>query len=650
MKRNGSMLKIFRFWPIVRSAGLSLLLGLAEAAAQSQTPYSIALVPTGQQPMGIAITTQSVSGVLGSASRGYAMIANFGDNSVSIFGPLGTRNAATGEFTLPQSSVITGIPSPYAISTCPIDNNLNAAVLVTSPSTNSVRLFSGTAVPTGSQPYAVICTGGLGGAAGKGVVSNVGDNSLTVFDVATLKVTATIPGVPGSRAFHGIAVSITPGTPSQNTVLAWVAGTDANVVTVVDLVQSTVVTQIPISSPTAVLTNGALNIIYVASAGAGTVTAYDASTLSQVNNQFATVPNPGDVIFSPLIGDFAISGPDTLWKFDPLNSAITGAAASIPGGAALAAPYFSPDEGVAACCAMVLATNPGANSVYLIQPPPATPTQFAIQNGGSFAATGAAPGSLVSAVKVATGLTQNVSATTMPLPTMLGGVAMNIGGSLTFDTPSNTWVYSPAGSIQAPLLFVGPNQINFQIPPGIGLGSAVPVQLTTPDGSTLLTTLNVTATSPGIFTLSSNGQGQGAVLNFDSSLNGIPQIIAGASSAQRGSVIQIFATGAGATNPPLAPGDAAPSSGNPLVFTIVQPTVTIGGTNAPVQFSGMAPGYPGVWQIKRTSAPKRCAWKCSPVGRQSRKRFQQYGYDCSQLGIEDTSYCAVLVGTGLLDA
>ena len=124
MKRNGSMLKIFRFWPIVRSAGLSLLLGLAEAAAQSQTPYSIALVPTGQQPMGIAITTQSVSGVLGSASRGYAMIANFGDNSVSIFGPLGTRNAATGEFTLPQSSVITGIPSPYAISTCPIDNKL----------------------------------------------------------------------------------------------------------------------------------------------------------------------------------------------------------------------------------------------------------------------------------------------------------------------------------------------------------------------------------------------------------------------------------------------------------------------------------------------------------------------------------------------
>src|ERR1019366_3112510 len=170
----------------------------------------------------------------------------------------------------------------------------------------------------------------------------------------------------------------------------------------------------------------------------------------------------------------------------------------------------------------------------------------------------------------------------------------NIGGSLTFDTPSNTWVYSSANSIQAPLLFVGPNQVNFQIPPGTPTGAAVPVQLTKPDGSTLLTTLNVTATSPGIFTLSSNGQGQGAVLNFDSSLNGVSQLVAGASPAQRGSVIQIFLTGAGDTNPQLAPGDAAPSDGNPLVFTVVRPSVTIGGINAPVQFSGMGPGEPGV--------------------------------------------------------
>jgi uncharacterized protein (TIGR03437 family) len=96
---------------------------------------------------------------------------------------------------------------------------------------------------------------------------------------------------------------------------------------------------------------------------------------------------------------------------------------------------------------------------------------------------------------------------------------------------------------------------------------------------------------PGIFTLSSSGAGQAAVLNQDNSQN------FATNPAARGTVIQIFATGAGATTPTLAAGTPAPASGNPLVYTQVQPTVTIGGENAAVQFSGMAPGFVGVWQI-----------------------------------------------------
>jgi len=49
--------------------------------------------------------------------------------------------------------------------------------------------------------------------------------------------------------------------------------------------------------------------------------------------------------------------------------------------------------------------------------------------------------------------------------------------------------------------------------------------------------------------------------------------------------------------PPLLPGEAAPVSGNPLFLTRVQPTVTIGGQAARVLFSGMAPGWVGLWQI-----------------------------------------------------
>jgi len=144
---------------------------------------------------------------------------------------------------------------------------------------------------------------------------------------------------------------------------------------------------------------------------------------------------------------------------------------------------------------------------------------------------------------------------------------------------------------------VGPNQINFQIPPGIAPGE-VSMQLLGPDGKARQTGMvRVASPWPGIFTFLMSGKGQGAVLNQDNSQNGDPQNFVGVKPAARGSVIQIFATGAGETTPALAGGEAAPASGNPLVVTKVQPTVTIGGKNAKVLFSGMAPAFVGLWQI-----------------------------------------------------
>ncbi len=103
------------------------------------------------------------------------------------------------------------------------------------------------------------------------------------------------------------------------------------------------------------------------------------------------------------------------------------------------------------------------------------------------------------------------------------------------------------------------------------------------------------------------------MLNQDNSENGVPQLIAGANPAPRGSVVQIFATGGGATVPSLPPGDAAAPSGNPLVVTVIQPVVTIGGVNAPVQFSGMAPGYTGVWQINAQVPPNVAPGNAVPL-------------------------------------
>ena len=62
-----------------------------------------------------------------------------------------------------------------------------------------------------------------------------------------------------------------------------------------------------------------------------------------------------------------------------------------------------------------------------------------------------------------------------------------------------------------------------------------------------------------------------------------------------GEYISIYCTGLGdvTTRPPL--GSATPA--DPLASTLVTPVVTIGGAPATVSFSGLAPGFVGLYQV-----------------------------------------------------
>jgi uncharacterized protein (TIGR03437 family) len=71
-----------------------------------------------------------------------------------------------------------------------------------------------------------------------------------------------------------------------------------------------------------------------------------------------------------------------------------------------------------------------------------------------------------------------------------------------------------------------------------------------------------------------------------------------------GSFIQLYATGLGLATPngdpkgtPLATGQPAPASGNPIYETPTLPTVTVGGIAANVVFCGLAPGFAGLYQV-----------------------------------------------------
>ncbi|MBI2819819.1 MAG: hypothetical protein HYX73_07555, partial [Acidobacteria bacterium] len=160
-------------------------------------------------------------------------------------------------------------------------------------------------------------------------------------------------------------------------------------------------------------------------------------------------------------------------------------------------------------------------------------------------------------------------ATSLPLPTSLGGVSVRIGGQ------------------NAPLFYAGPAQIYAQIPAELSGVTSADVVVTSRGVVSAPRAIQLDANQPGIFVA---GGTQGAVLNQNSSTN------SAFNPAARGSVLRIFATGLGPTNPPVTTGTPAPTS-PPLAALVTPVTVTIGGVNAPVQFQALAPGYVGLYRV-----------------------------------------------------
>lgn len=164
-----------------------------------------------------------------------------------------------------------------------------------------------------------------------------------------------------------------------------------------------------------------------------------------------------------------------------------------------------------------------------------------------------------------------------PLPAQLGG----------------TVVTMLSGTQTIPLFFVSPNQINFQVP-FITTGTQ---SLTITQGSQS-TTIPVTLVNyaPALFSTNNQGSGQAATIVANTSIVAAPVgTFPGSRPAKIGEYVSIYCTGLGdVTNRPSL-GSASP--GSPLASTLTTPTVTIGGVAAQVIFSGLAPGYVGLYQV-----------------------------------------------------
>ena len=139
--------------------------------------------------------------------------------------------------------------------------------------------------------------------------------------------------------------------------------------------------------------------------------------------------------------------------------------------------------------------------------------------------------------------------------------------------------------IPAPVYYISPGQISFQVPSGVSGNAQVQVI----NNGALSNTLTAAASdsSPGVFPVIENGVNYPAGVFPDGEYVGDPSI-AGFRNAKPGDVIQLYATGLA-----VSPAGVIPSQ-----QTLNGVTVTIGGTVIPADFAGLVAA--GEFQINFT--------------------------------------------------
>jgi uncharacterized protein (TIGR03437 family) len=216
--------------------------------------------------------------------------------------------------------------------------------------------------------------------------------------------------------------------------------------------------------------------------------------------------------------------------------------------------------------------------VHFLRPATAT-NAIHFQAGASLA-----PGSLVT-LWGQNFTDQTASAAAVPLPETLGGVSVEL-----------------RDETKAPLLYVSGQQINFQLPGGIPLGTqTIAVRRTDTDEPLAGGVLQVADAGPGLFSMEAGGSGQALALNQDGTLNSAEN------PAPKGSTVTLFGSGQGDVTPAVPDGQApaalsetvaSPVADGSACLTQQQAVcVAIGSTFGEISFSGLAPGFVGLWQL-----------------------------------------------------
>ena len=206
----------------------------------------------------------------------------------------------------------------------------------------------------------------------------------------------------------------------------------------------------------------------------------------------------------------------------------------------------------------------------------ATQQTAAVISAANPAAVGLAKDSLASAygTDLATAI---AGGTSLPWPVAFGGTSVTI-------------LDSSGAASAAPLTYVGPAQVNFEVPPGVANGAAH-VTVTSGDGTQSVANVQIVPVAPGLFELNGNGLAAAYVVLYHadgtqtfepvyatSSAGALVAGPVGLGSSTDLAYLTLFGTG-------LA---AAGTSGV---------KVSIGGSAIPIAYAGAGGGFPGLDQV-----------------------------------------------------
>jgi uncharacterized protein (TIGR03437 family) len=257
-------------------------------------------------------------------------------------------------------------------------------------------------------------------------------------------------------------------------------------------------------------------------------------------------------------------------------------------------------SGKAVIASSVSPQDPGAYEIdFTVQMPSLSgPGVFlnpqGITSAASFFPPGApiAPGEFVALF--GTGLATGTQVAAPPYPAALNGISVLINGA------------------PAPIRSVSATQINCLVPYGTA-GATATIVVQNGSATSNAVTVPLAQTMPSIFTLDQSGIGAGAILHADYTP------VTTSSPATTGETVLIFLTGMGSVTPPVADGTAG--GANPLSTTDATPTVLIASEKSTVLFSGLAPGFPGLYQMNVTLPPFFPATGLLPLAIQTGNAF-----------------------------